>query len=84
MPGESIYPESCRLAQPDEVWNYGRGDGLEKALTLANILRSRDPEARFAVEHSGKQVVLVHKGGGNWSFPSDKSIVPPGEKDFDF
>ena len=31
LPGESIYGEPSRIAQPDEVWNYQRGDGLEKA-----------------------------------------------------
>lgn len=40
MPAESIY-DGSRMAQPDEVWNYGRGDGAEKALCLANILRTR-------------------------------------------
>ena len=38
---ESIYDEDGRLAQPDEVWNYRRGDGIEKALLAANILRAR-------------------------------------------
>ena len=36
--GESIYDGPSRLAQPDEVWNYGTGDGLEKCLLAANIL----------------------------------------------
>ena len=40
-PEESIYDEAGRLAQPDEVFNYRRGEGAEKALLLANILRSR-------------------------------------------
>ena len=35
---ESIYDGSSRLAQPDEVWNFGTGDGLEKCLLAANIL----------------------------------------------
>ena len=35
---ESIYDGPSRLAQPDEVWNYGTGDGLEKCLLAANIL----------------------------------------------
>jgi hypothetical protein len=33
----SIYDEEYRLAQPDEVWNYRRGDGLEKAVALASV-----------------------------------------------
>ncbi len=40
-PGGSIYDEATRLAQPDEVWNFGRGDGFEKALLVANVARSR-------------------------------------------
>ncbi len=35
---ESIYDGVSRLAQPDEVWNFGRGDGLEKCLLAANVL----------------------------------------------
>ena len=42
MPNESIYDGPGRLAQPDEVWNFGRGDGLEKAITIADILFARD------------------------------------------
>lgn len=37
MPSVSIY-DGKRLAQPDEVWNFSRGDGLEKAFVLANYL----------------------------------------------
>lgn len=33
----SIYPEK-RLAQPDEVWNFQRGDGLEKGFLMASFL----------------------------------------------
>ncbi|MBO5751304.1 MAG: hypothetical protein J6R80_02740 [Kiritimatiellae bacterium] len=36
--GESIYDGPSRLAQPDEVWNFSRGDGLEKCLLAANIV----------------------------------------------
>jgi len=50
MPDESIYEGSGRLAQPDEVWNYGRGDGLEKAVLLANILHKRTPSEEIAIE----------------------------------
>jgi len=35
---ESIYDGPSRLAQPDEAWNYGTGDGLEKCLLAANVL----------------------------------------------
>ena len=48
LPNESIY-DATRVAQPDEVWNYQRGDGLECALTLATCLRARDPS--IALSH---------------------------------
>ena len=35
---ESIYDGPSRVAQPDEAWNYGTGDGLEKCLIAANVL----------------------------------------------
>jgi hypothetical protein len=41
MSSQSIYDDS-RVAQPDEVWNYQRGDGLEKVILLANILKNRN------------------------------------------
>ena len=41
FPEESIYEDKGRLAQPDEVWNFKHGDGLEKALLLANIFSNR-------------------------------------------
>ena len=55
---ESIYDEPGRLAQPDEVWNYGRGDGAEKALLLANLLRARHPEAKLAIEVTPESATL--------------------------
>ncbi|MDD4736186.1 MAG: hypothetical protein PHP44_08770, partial [Kiritimatiellae bacterium] len=41
MPNESIY-DGSRTAQPDEVWNFGRWDGLKRAFCLAAILKNRD------------------------------------------
>lgn len=49
MTGDSIY-DGSRLAQPDEVWNYSRGDGAEKAICLANILKSRHGAGSVRVE----------------------------------
>ena len=40
-PNESIY-EGNRLALPDEVVNYRRGDGIEKALVIINLILSRN------------------------------------------
>ncbi len=49
LPNESIY-DGSRAAQPDEVWNFGRGDGLERILCLANILKSRHPDTALSIE----------------------------------
>ena len=54
---ESIY-EGPRLAQPDEVWNFQRGDGLERALCLANIWKARHPTAQITLESDGTRVLL--------------------------
>ena len=43
MDNQSIY-DGGRLAQPDEVANYRTGDGLEKAILLANVIRAKEPE----------------------------------------
>jgi len=59
MPLESIYDESGRLAQPDEVWNYGRGDGVEKAVLLAAILKTRKPDVPITIEVAPGRAVLI-------------------------
>jgi hypothetical protein len=41
-PTVSVYDQG-RLATPDEVVNFGRGNGAEKALALANLLRQQQP-----------------------------------------
>lgn len=38
LANESIYDGESRTAQPDETWNFRRGDGLEKCLLLANAV----------------------------------------------
>ena len=58
MPNESIY-DGTRLAQPDEVWNYGRGDGLERAICLAGIFKARRPGERVQVRSDGATVTLT-------------------------
>lgn len=58
MENSSIYGDS-RLAHPDEVANYYRGDGLEKALTLANIILKRNPSQKVNIVADNEMVVLV-------------------------
>ncbi|MBA4386747.1 MAG: hypothetical protein C0404_02130 [Verrucomicrobia bacterium] len=72
---ESIYDESGRLAQPDEVWNYSRGDGAEKALLLANILRSKRPGEKMTIEASLDKAVLK-TSSKEYIFASSKQLKP--------
>jgi len=74
MPSESIYDDIGRLAQPDEVWNYGRGDGLEKAVMLAAILSARTG-AEMAVEIDAEKATLSHRNV-EAAFPTTKGLPP--------
>ena len=69
--GESIY-EGKRLASPDEVVNYGSGDGLEKAFVLANVMRNRKPEQEIEITVDGSEVVI--DGDGQYRFESGKGL----------
>ncbi len=70
---ESIYDGSGRLAQPDEVWNYHRGDGLEKALLLANLWAARKPDDAITLMVEPTRAVLK-AGRKEWSFASGKGV----------
>lgn len=74
MPNESIYDGPFRLAQPDEVWNYGRGDGVEKAVTLANILKERSDEEIYVIEVAPDRVVL-NTSERTYKFESTKQLA---------
>jgi len=71
MDAESIY-DGQRLAQPDEVANYMTGDGLEKAVLLANMIRHRRPGDSVEIVVEGDQVTV--KGGGEYKFGSAKGL----------
>lgn len=49
LPDASIYDCAGRIAQPDEVWNYGTGDGLEKAMVCAAYHASRIDPGRLSL-----------------------------------
>lgn len=70
LPDESIYGEGPRAAQPDEVWNAQRGDGLEKAILLAALLHSHEPDEELSVETDGQRAVLRFGLRPEESFPS--------------
>jgi hypothetical protein len=57
MPDESIY-DGKRLALPDEVWNFKRGDGIEKALLLADFIVQKDKGSPVLIEIAGQNVKL--------------------------
>lgn len=84
MPAESIYPEPQRMAQPDEVWNFGRGDGLEKAIALATLARAREPSTRMQFDRQGTMVTVAIGKGRTFSFSSGKTLELPREEDMEF
>jgi hypothetical protein len=72
MPNDSIY-DSQRLAQPDEVWNFGRGDGLEKAFLFANYLThvKMQNDLELTVD---KAIVTLRSDHEKYSFHSAKNL----------
>ena len=75
MPNESIYEEKGRLAQPDEVWNCTRGDGLEKAVLLANIFVNRQLGKKWLIKISDSHV-LLNVDGDEFVFETSKELEP--------
>jgi hypothetical protein len=71
MPDESIYSGN-RLAQPDEVWNYGRGDGMEKAFVLMSYIRSVGSDHFIIFETNKMEVVVTQNESITYHFPSGK------------
>ncbi len=71
LPAQSIY-EGQRLAQPDEVVNFGSGDGLEKAIAMAQVLRHLQPDQSVKVRVQGEQVVV--DGEKAYTFVSAKDL----------
>ena len=72
LAGLSIY-DGGRLALPDEVWNYGTGDGIEKAFLMANIIKARFPGRTIVIEIDGENVVLASEDE-SYSFSSSKGL----------
>jgi len=70
LPGESIY-DGTRAAQPDEVWNFRRGDGFERAVALAAILRARRPDDALELETDGR-VCVLRAENEEYLFPGSK------------
>ncbi len=69
---QSIYDRN-RLAQPDEVWNFRRGDGAEKAILLANYILRNDEMASVVIELDHQTAILKYNNK-TFTFNSLKSI----------
>jgi hypothetical protein len=72
IPDESIY-DGKRLALPDEVWNFKRGDGIEKAFLLADFLLHRNRSSLIRIEIENKKVLLT-TDNKDFHFISHKSF----------
>jgi len=73
MDNESVY-DSKRLAQPDEVWNFNRGDGVEKAFLMANYLVNELKKKDLILKIDKSRVVLA-SNQMKFEFTSTKEIV---------
>ncbi|MCB1194748.1 hypothetical protein KDK77_01060 [bacterium] len=71
LPADSIYREQ-RCAQPDEVANYLRGDGLEKAVFLANVILARMPSETVQLIADGSTATIISQE--TYSFSSQKGL----------
>ena len=72
LPDESIY-DGQRLALPDEVWNFCRGDGIEKAFLLADFIIKKYPRAELSITIDNRTVILNHDGN-DYRFTSSKNF----------
>ena len=72
LPVESIY-DGNRLALPDEVWNFRRGDGIEKAFLLADLLLHNDKSTTISIEIDQSKVLLT-TGQHEFHFTSHKKL----------
>jgi hypothetical protein len=73
MPDESIY-EGKRLSLPDEVWNFKRGDGIEKALLLADFIHHKDNSLDLSIKINDRKVTLK-AGSKDYHFVSHKNLT---------
>jgi hypothetical protein len=73
MPDESIY-NGERLALPDEVWNFKRGDGIEKSLLMAAFMINRDNSSEVIIKIENNNVNLIYLGK-EYHFNSQKNFT---------
>jgi hypothetical protein len=72
LDNESIY-DGCRLALPDEVWNFRRGDGVEKAILLADFISKRDNPSPVVIDIDYNKVT-VSSNSYEFQFISVKNL----------
>jgi hypothetical protein len=73
FPDESVY-DGNRLALPDEVWNFHRGDGVEKALLMADFIIHSNSSALVSIVIEGEKV-LLSSDGLEFRFVSSKNFM---------
>jgi len=72
MDNFSIYDDN-RISMPDELWNFKRGDGVEKAILLADFILKKDDTATISIDIDGSRIQLKYKGD-TYNFVSLKSL----------
>ncbi|HEY5470566.1 MAG TPA: hypothetical protein VIK07_08590 [Bacteroidales bacterium] len=72
MSDESIY-DGSRLALPDEVWNFRRGDGIEKAILLADFLQYKNHSTPILISIKNGEV-LLKANDNEFHFTSNKNL----------
>jgi hypothetical protein len=72
FPDHSIY-DGKRLSLPDEVWNFRRGDGIEKAFLLADYVLLKDRSLPVTIVIDDKNVTIRYKEN-SFNFNSRKKM----------
>ncbi|MBT3296788.1 MAG: hypothetical protein HN383_16075, partial [Verrucomicrobia bacterium] len=54
-------------------WNFETGDGLEKAVLMANVLRQRAPQAALRIQ-LGDGAAVLKSDTTEWRFESRKEL----------
>jgi hypothetical protein len=70
LKNKSVY-DGGRLSQPDEVWNFRRGDGAEKVFLMADALLHNFPDSQIDIKISGDRAIL-NFAGTEFSFETVK------------
>jgi hypothetical protein len=72
LDNQSIY-DGNRLALPDEVWNYRRGDGIEKAILFSSFIHENDSTSALTVKIDNASVSVEYQNT-SYKFTSQKSL----------